>query len=249
MAFGAAFDLEGTSVNLEPLRHGAHLSAAASFGIHLDYEFAVARLPHFIGGPDEKVASDLYDLSQSTLPMPKEDFIREFLARDTIAFEQSLAQCEIAPREGLCEFLHWLEEHQFRRAIGSLTSRAQATVILQRSGLLGAFASTVVLREDVKALKPAPDVYLATARAMGVSPSMQIVFDDSPRGIEAALRAGSHPIGMPVIHSTAARAALLASRPLSVFTDWRDPALRAFILRLRDALARESAEQRPPSTP
>ena len=229
MAIGAAFDLEGTTVNLESQRHSAHLSAAASFNIVLDYEFAVATLPHFIGGPDEKVAAEIFQLSHSQLPQGREEFIREFLSRDAAAFEQALSITEVKPRDGFVEFLDWIERLDVRTGLGSLTSREQAMVILSRSGLIDRFVGTAVLREDVVNVKPAPDVFLATARLMKVHPSSQLVFEDSPRGVQAAIRAGSHPIGMPVVHTTAAREALVRAQPLAVFDDWRDPALRRFV--------------------
>lgn len=42
--------------------------------------------------------------------------------------------------------------------------------------------------------KPAPDVFLAAARALGKSPSTCLVFEDSPAGVEAARRARVHRI-------------------------------------------------------
>jgi beta-phosphoglucomutase len=236
MNIGAAFDLEGTSVNLEPQRHSAHLSAAASFNIALEYEFAVARLPHFIGGPDEKVAEEIFELSQATLTLGREEFVREFLARDAAAFDQSLSSTEVKPRDGFFEFLDWLEQLRVRVGLGSLTSRHQAVAILSRAGLTERFVGTAVLREDVINLKPAPDVFLATARLMDVHPNSQIVFEDSPRGVQAAIGAGSHPIGMPVVHTVAARRALEHAKPLAVFYDWRDPALRRFVAELVEVL-------------
>lgn len=236
MNIGAAFDLEGTSVDLEHQRHGAHIKAAASFNIALEHEFAVAHLPHFVGGPDEDVAREIFELSEATLTLGREDFVNEFIARDRIYFEEMLDSCEVKPRDGLVEFLDWLAGLKMPVALGSLTSSDQALVILERSGLVKYFPGRIVLREDVKALKPAPDVFLATARLMAISPTAQIVFEDSPRGVLAALRAGSHPIGMPVINTPAARRALVDSRPLSIFTDWRDPDLRAFVQKLMSVL-------------
>lgn len=44
---------------------------------------------------------------------------------------------------------------------------------------------------DLK-IKPAPDMYLACAAALGASPGGCVVFEDSPVGVEAALGAGMH---------------------------------------------------------
>ena len=43
---------------------------------------------------------------------------------------------------------------------------------------------------DVSASKPAPDVYLAAAKALNVSPENCLVFEDVPMGILAGKNAG-----------------------------------------------------------
>lgn len=232
MGVGVAFDLEGASVDLEDQRHEAHLRAAASFDIAIDREFAIAYLPHFIGGPDELVAEEIFALARASLPMDRTSFVDEFLSRDRSAFDLLLRDCPIAPRDGYLEFVDWLHSMRVPTSIGSLTSTDQATVILERSGLARLFGRCIVLREDVKEVKPAPDVFLATARLMDISPTLQIVYEDSPRGVMASYRAGSHPIGMPVIDHPAALRALEAANPLAIFSDWRDANLRSFTLRM-----------------
>ncbi len=44
--------------------------------------------------------------------------------------------------------------------------------------------------------KPAPDVYLYTAKQLGIAPEHCIVIEDAPHGIEAANKAGMHCIGI-----------------------------------------------------
>lgn len=233
---GAAFDLEGTSVNLEQQHHDAHLLAAASFGITLDYESALAQLPHFIGGPDEKVAEDIFDLRSASFGMNREEFCKEFLERDRELYQRMFRESSVQPREGLSDFLHWLDRLRVPTAIGSLTTQEQALVILERSGLLARFAGRAIFKENVKQVKPAPDVFLATAKLMGVAPEHQLVFEDSPRGIQAAHSAKSLPIGMPVVNDPAARSALEAVKPLAIFNDWRDAELRQFVFALFEEL-------------
>ena len=55
----------------------------------------------------------------------------------------------------------------------------------------------VVGAEDVKAGKPAPDVFLEAAKRMGVEPGVCVVFEDAPSGITAALAAGMRPVSVP----------------------------------------------------
>jgi HAD superfamily hydrolase (TIGR01509 family) len=239
---GVTLDLEGTTVNLEDHRHGAHCDAAASLGISIDLSFAISSLPHFIGGPDEKVAEEIFELARHQISMPRSEFVAEFLRRDTTQFENRLATAEVKPREGVTQVLSWLDSLKVPVALGSLTREDQGRRILNRSGLDNVFGPRVVFREHVSEPKPAPDVYLKTAELMNVEPSCQIVFDDSPRGIRAAHAAKSSPIGMPVILEETALGALEAERPLRIFRDWRDPELRGYVSELLVKLQREGKD-------
>lgn len=53
--------------------------------------------------------------------------------------------------------------------------------------------------EDVAAPKPAPDMYLAAAAALGADPAQCLGFEDSETGAEAALAAGLQLITVPSI--------------------------------------------------
>ncbi|HEY4597713.1 MAG TPA: HAD family phosphatase, partial [Thermoanaerobaculia bacterium] len=48
--------------------------------------------------------------------------------------------------------------------------------------------------------KPAPDLFLYAAGELGVPPDRCLVIEDSPRGIEAARRAGMPVIGLATTH-------------------------------------------------
>jgi HAD superfamily hydrolase (TIGR01509 family) len=50
--------------------------------------------------------------------------------------------------------------------------------------------NVIVGREAVAHGKPAPDLFLETARRLGVAPELCVVFEDSPEGMEAARSAG-----------------------------------------------------------
>jgi hypothetical protein len=50
----------------------------------------------------------------------------------------------------------------------------------------------VVAADDFEAIKPAPDIFLAAARMMGVAAAECVVVEDAPAGIQAAKAAGEH---------------------------------------------------------
>jgi HAD superfamily hydrolase (TIGR01509 family) len=71
---------------------------------------------------------------------------------------------------------------------------------LDRLGLRQRF-STVVTRDDVGGdaarTKPAPDLYLVAAEALGARPARCVVFEDSPNGVAAGGAAGMAVVAVP----------------------------------------------------
>ncbi len=59
------------------------------------------------------------------------------------------------------------------------------------------FFDAVCGRDDVKAVKPAPDLFLLAASRLGVAPEACVVFEDSPNGMLAAQAAGMRCIAVP----------------------------------------------------
>ncbi len=78
-------------------------------------------------------------------------------------------------------------------AVASGGSRDNVTASLAAAGLAGLFP-VVVTREDVVRGKPAPDVFLAAAAALGVEPGACGVFEDSDEGLAAAGAAGMRTV-------------------------------------------------------
>jgi beta-phosphoglucomutase-like phosphatase (HAD superfamily) len=71
--------------------------------------------------------------------------------------------------------------------------------VLAGAGLDGAASpfGVVVTASDVEHPKPAPDLYLAAAAALGVDPRRCAGLEDSPPGAASALAAGLFVIGVP----------------------------------------------------
>jgi beta-phosphoglucomutase-like phosphatase (HAD superfamily) len=58
------------------------------------------------------------------------------------------------------------------------------------------YFSIVVAGDDVPRVKPAPDIFTAAARRLGVPAERCIVVEDSPGGIEAARAAGAEVVAV-----------------------------------------------------
>jgi HAD superfamily hydrolase (TIGR01509 family) len=96
---------------------------------------------------------------------------------------------KVVVREGFVEFAGRLKKDGVKFALATSNEKEVADVCLERFGLRGIFEAVVVL-EDVKKLKPAPDLFLEAARRLSVFPIDCLVVEDAPVGIEAAHAAG-----------------------------------------------------------
>jgi HAD superfamily hydrolase (TIGR01509 family) len=81
-------------------------------------------------------------------------------------------------------------------AVASSSGSAWVKPWLERHGLASRF-SAVCTRDDVAAVKPAPDLFLLAASRMNVPPRECVVFEDSPNGLRAARAAGMWAVAVP----------------------------------------------------
>ncbi|HTB21209.1 MAG TPA: HAD-IA family hydrolase [bacterium] len=82
--------------------------------------------------------------------------------------------------------------------IGVASNSSQRWVFgnLRRCGL-DAWVETLRTRDNVPALKPAPDAYLLACQDLGADPARSLAFEDSAPGVAAALGAGLHVVAVP----------------------------------------------------
>jgi HAD superfamily hydrolase (TIGR01509 family) len=76
------------------------------------------------------------------------------------------------------------------KACASNSERGYVEAVLERTGLVKYFGNRLFCADTVAQPKPAPDVYLAAARELGVNPEACLVIEDSAAGVTAATAAG-----------------------------------------------------------
>jgi HAD superfamily hydrolase (TIGR01509 family) len=95
----------------------------------------------------------------------------------------------IAWRPGLPVILDKLERLGIPFGVATSARRATALWKLDKAGLGGRF-SVLVCGDEVERGKPAPDIFLAAARALGAAPGDCLGLEDSPAGLRALAAAG-----------------------------------------------------------
>ncbi|MFB7516834.1 HAD family hydrolase [Streptomyces sp. NPDC056144] len=106
-------------------------------------------------------------------------------------YEDAL-DAELTAVEGVTEVLDALAVPY---CLASNGSHATVARNLDRAGLLSRFEGRRFSAHDVPRAKPAPDLFLHAAAAMGVPPERCAVVEDSPYGVEAARAAGMRAFG------------------------------------------------------
>jgi putative hydrolase of the HAD superfamily len=110
------------------------------------------------------------------------------LARELIARQPILP--------GVLACLQEARARSLKLGVASNSSHRHVDGHLTRLGLRALF-DLICCRDDNLAVKPAPDLYLAVTRQLGVAPGEAIAFEDSTAGTVAARRAGLWVVAVP----------------------------------------------------
>lgn len=103
---------------------------------------------------------------------------------------------EVTPDDiypGISNLLTDLREEGIKIALASASKNGP--FLLEKMGLISAF-DAIADPAAVAASKPAPDIFIAAAEAVGVNPVDAIGLEDSLAGIQAIKAAGALPIGV-----------------------------------------------------
>ncbi|SRR5579883_712932 len=95
---------------------------------------------------------------------------------------------DLQPLAGVVDWLIAAKNLGMKIAIASSSPRYWVESHLERTALLKYF-DEIVTREDVKTVKPNPEIYLLTLKRLGISPEKTIAIEDSPSGAAAAIAA------------------------------------------------------------
>lgn len=101
---------------------------------------------------------------------------------------------------GLDDFLETAYQKGISMAIGSAAITFNIDFVLDGLDLRKYFP-VVVSADDVKESKPHPETFLMAAAGLGAEPQNCIVFEDNPKGVEAALQAGMKSVVITTMHT------------------------------------------------
>jgi HAD superfamily hydrolase (TIGR01509 family) len=177
------FDCDGVLVNSEPLANQVYVRMLGEFGHQVEdkhYQY----LREFSGAT---ITKRLEVTSQKLNWTPPTNFLDIFNERLSVLVEK-----ELQPIPGIRSLISILP---VPICVASNGSREDIQVRLRIAGLTDIFGDAIFSALEVPHPKPAPDVFLAAARAFNVSPTRCVVIEDSVSGVTAAVRAGMKVYG------------------------------------------------------
>lgn len=197
---GVLLDMDGVAASTARLHEAAwkatfdpflrrHAGGHVASFRHDDYRRHVDGKPRLAGVRDFLAARGVA-LPEGDADAPGRDTVRGLAAEKTRRFKDLLKVQAAEPEPGVVRLLDRCRAAGVRT--GLFTASKNAARVLEASGLLHAFDARVDGWDAAAAGlrgKPAPDVPLACARALGVAPGRCVLFEDAPAGIEAG-RAG-----------------------------------------------------------
>lgn len=172
------FDFDGLILDTEVPIYEAWRENFLAFGHDLSLEVYAACVGSNFGAFDPK--SHLETLTGKVIDWSDWDSTRE---RDALARTHRLD-----PFPGILALLDDADAAGIPCAVASSSPRDWVEGHLDRLGILPRFVLTRCI-DDVRAPKPAPDLFLAAARGLDMDPAKALVLEDSLNGLRAAIAA------------------------------------------------------------
>ena len=204
---GVLCDLDGTLVDNEWVHVLAWVETAKRYSITLRDDWA----DDYVGKPDSLFVDDLR-VAYPALPEKE-----ALLAERQVIYRRLLVEHQKKIRfPGVSDSLKALEKSGCKLAIGS-NSKIENVKAALAAGKLEDHFPVIVSFGMVKNCKPAPDIYIETARRLGLPPESCAVIEDTPLGVASGREAGC--IALAVATTTAAGNLKSADRTFQTTAD------------------------------
>ena len=190
----AIFDLDGTLLDYERESHEAIKTVCEKYS---GGKFTIELHASIIGTKNEFWSRKIISELQMTDKVTPDEFVHEY----HVLMEAACDRMQLLP--GAENLLRKLKKQNIPIAIATSSTRSMVEKKLSFHSVFSECVNVIVTGDDpaVKNGKPAPDIFLETARRLvgGLSNDMKrfVVFEDSPHGILGGFRAGMQTVAIP----------------------------------------------------
>jgi beta-phosphoglucomutase family hydrolase len=183
--FAVIFDMDGTLIDNALYHKNAWMFFMAKFGIRFSEQEYYTQL---FG----KTSGEILDFF---LPKKLSSQEKQRFSLEKEALYRQIYAAAIQPAPGLLALLDELKKAEIKMAVATSAIGENLDFVLD-SLHLRAYFSVISDADCVTQHKPHPEVFLETAKKLGLAPEKCLVFEDSPFGVEAAKRAGMKVIAV-----------------------------------------------------
>ena len=207
------FDLDGTLAETDSLHLPTWVDVLEPYGVRVDKEFY----------KEEISGRSTAEIVRALLPDLSDEEVRAIGEAKEANFRERAAELE--PMPGLIDFVEQGRERGMEIALVTNAPKENVEAILLALELRS-FFDTVVLADEVGAVKPDPAPYLAALKKTGVPAEEALAFEDSVSGVSSSVAAGIPTVG---ITSSRAPKKLLGAGALITVQDFTDARLQDLI--------------------
>lgn len=183
------FDLNGTMIDDMDFHIRAWHGILNGLGANLTIE----RVKEECYGKNDELLERIFPSRFTAAEKTKMSYDKE------TAYQEGFRPC-LKLLDGLDDFLSRAAQQNIPMAIGSAAIMYNIDFALNGTGTRHYFP-VIVSAEHVVISKPDPETYINCADQLGMPYEKCIVFEDSPKGVEAALRAGMKCVVLTTMHT------------------------------------------------
>jgi beta-phosphoglucomutase-like phosphatase (HAD superfamily) len=194
------FDVDGTMADTEEAHRTAFNLAFERYRLGWVWQAAEYRELLKITGGKERLLSYIESLPLAAAERRRlSTMVPDIHAEKTRFYSAFVADGAVPLREGVERLLDEAFEAGCKLAIASTTTAINIDALLQSTlgpRGLDMFAA-IACGDQVRAKKPAPDIYQLALRGLELLPEHAVAFEDSPNGLRAASAAGLPTVVTP----------------------------------------------------
>lgn len=184
------FDLNGTMID--------------DMGFHTKAWFGILNNDLAAGLSWEEVKEQMYGKNEELLVrvfgpdrFSKEEMKALSVEKEKRYQQEYIAHLQLIP--GLDRLLKNAADAGIEMAIGSAAITFNIDFVIDNLNIRPYFKA-IVSADDVTTSKPDPETFTKAAKLLGVEPKDCLVFEDAPKGVEAAQRAGMQALVLTTMH-------------------------------------------------